>query len=214
MLIENLSLYLLFTFVTCLTPGAAVLCTINNAFRYGKSCWYISPTGNAFGVLVMSGIAACGLGALIQASPVLYSLIQIGGCIVMIWLGFRCWKAPSVDLSKVATSNNNTPKNKKDIFLSALLLQTTNPMLIVFILSFMPQFISREGSYSVQMSVLISLFIVVCLFVHLFYSYFAASSAKFLKGERFSFVLNKVSGLLFWLISGMMLFNFSKGFSF
>jgi homoserine/homoserine lactone efflux protein len=207
-MIENLSLYLLLTFVNCITPGAGVLYTLNNAFRYGKSCWYMSPSGNAAGVFFMSVIAACGIGAVIQASPLLFTLVQIGGCLVMIWLGVRCWRAPTVDLSKAAAVKETHSKNKREIFLSAMLLQTTNPMLIVFVLSFMPQFINRSESYIPQITILIALFVLICLLVHLVYSYLAASSVRFLKGERFSFWLNKISGFLFWLIAAAVLINF------
>jgi homoserine/homoserine lactone efflux protein len=81
-------------------------------------------------------------------------------------------------------------------------------MLIVFVLSFMPQFINRSESYIPQITILIALFVLICLLVHLVYSYLAASSVRFLKGERFSFWLNKISGFLFWLIAAAVLINF------
>jgi threonine/homoserine/homoserine lactone efflux protein len=78
----------------------------------------------------------------------------------------------------------------------------------------MPQFVNRNESYLPQISILIAIFVLTGLLVQLTYSYLAASCVRYLKGERLSFVLNKVSGLLFWLISGMVLLNFCKKLSF
>ena len=61
---QNFWMYLLVVVVTCLTPGAGVLMTLNNALRYGKANAFVSPLGNAFGGLTMAVICATGLGAL------------------------------------------------------------------------------------------------------------------------------------------------------
>lgn len=45
----------------CATPGAGVLNTIANAFRYGWPRAWICPLGNAAGVAVMSAVSAAGL---------------------------------------------------------------------------------------------------------------------------------------------------------
>lgn len=204
---ETLLLYTFITIVNCVTPGAGVLFTLSSAFRYGKSSWMMAPIGNTLGVAIMSTIAACGLGTVIRANEWVFSSMQLVGCMVMIWLGLRCWRAPAVDLSNAAHIAKRKTHQSRSVLLSATLLQSSNPMLIVFVLSFLPQFVSPEGSYAEQMAVLIAIFVVVCLVVHLSYSYMAVSACKFLRGARFSFWLNHISASLFWLLSAGMLWN-------
>lgn len=87
------------------------------------------------------------------------------------------------------------------ILTSAALLQVTNPMCIVFLLSLFPQFIDPKGSYVQQVSLMIAMFVITCWFVHIAYSYSAAAAADRWMTKSFSFWLNKISAFLFWLIS-------------
>ena len=72
MSVSTLGLFFIVVFITCITPGAGVLYTLKNAINYGKANAFLSPTGNAIGVLFMSTLAASGLGAVIHESPVMF----------------------------------------------------------------------------------------------------------------------------------------------
>ena len=54
MSVSSLGLFFIVVFITCITPGAGVLYTLKNAINYGKANAFLSPTGNAIGVLFMS----------------------------------------------------------------------------------------------------------------------------------------------------------------
>ncbi len=193
-------MYLLVVVVTCLTPGAGVLMTVSNAFRYGKAHAFVSPLGNAFGVLMMSIISATGLGSLISATPEAFYGLQILGALVLVYFGFKSWRASSLDLSRVAAAGGHAQK-ESSIFWGAASLQVTNPMLIVFLLSLMPPFIDPKADYVSAMALLIGIFVGTCLIVHLGYSYIACFAGRFLKGARFGWWLNHVSAVLFWFIA-------------
>ena len=57
MSVSSLELFFIVVFITCITPGAGVLYTLKNAINYGKANAFLSPTGNAIGVLFMSTLA-------------------------------------------------------------------------------------------------------------------------------------------------------------
>ena len=192
MSVSSLGVFFVVVFITCITPGAGVLYTLKNAINYGKANAFLSPTGNAIGVLFMSTLAASGLGAVIHESPVMFYGLQICGCMLLFWFGWKSWTAPTISLSSSIKSFN--PKELKQerihILTSAALLQVTNPMCIVFLLSLFPQF-----------SLMIAMFVITCWFVHIAYSYSAAAAADRWMTKNFSLWLNKISGFLFWLIS-------------
>jgi homoserine/homoserine lactone efflux protein len=197
---NNLPLYVLVVFITSVTPGAGVLYTVSSGFRGGMKTMIFAPLGNLTGVTTISAISATGLGAMIAASPSVYAALQLVGAGVLFWLGWKNFSAPAMDLSRVGAAAAGERGNGRDIFLGAALLQATNPMLIVFLLSLFPQFIDPEGSYPVQAALLIAIFAGVCFCVHIGYSFLAAYGSRYLSGPRFSWWLNRVSAVLFWLL--------------
>lgn len=209
MSLSNFGMFFIVAFITCITPGAGVLYTLKNAINYGKTNAYLSPTGNAIGVLTMSVIAASGLGALIHDSPVVFNGLQICGCLLLFWFGYKSWTAPGISLS--SSIKSFSPKKLKStrlhILTNAALLQLTNPMLIVFLLSLLPQFIEPNVSYVKQLSLMIAVFVITCWLVHIVYSYSAAAAADRWMTKRFSILLNRISAVLFWLISASILYK-------
>lgn len=203
MSVSSLGLFFIVVFITCITPGAGVLYTLKNAINYGKANAFLSPTGNAIGVLFMSTLAASGLGAVIHESPVMFYGLQICGCMLLFWFGWKSWTAPAISLSSSIKSFNlkELKQERIHILTSAALLQVTNPMCIVFLLSLFPQFIDPKGSYVQQVSLIIAMFVITCWFVHIAYSYSAVAAADRWMTKNFSLWLNKISGFLFWLIS-------------
>ena len=206
---SDLALFVFVTFVTCATPGAGVLYTVSSAFRGGLVRAWQAPLGNAAGVLAMSILSATGMGAVIAASPVLFYGLQSIGALVLFWLGVKSWRAPAIDFVRLAQSADGSAKRGSGYFWAAAVLQTTNPMLIVYLLSLLPQFVSpTESNYAQHATILIALFALICLVVHLGYSYAACFIGSKIRGERFSFWLNRVSAVLFWLLSAGVFVGF------
>ncbi|MCF0254072.1 MAG: LysE family translocator [Duodenibacillus sp.] len=209
----ELLIYTAISIVTVLTPGAGVLYTLTNAFRHGKDYAWCSPCGNTLGVIIMSCLTAAGTGAVIAASPALFCALQGAGALVLAWMGWRSFKAPAVDLAARAGDAAGRPRDARTarrIFFGATLLQATNPMLITFLLSFVPAFIHEGDVYGERIAVLLAIFVACCISVHLGYSYTAACAARLLKGERLSFWLNKVSAALFWLLAASVLWGLAQ----
>lgn len=210
MSLSTLGLFLVVVFITCVTPGAGVLYTLHNAVNYGVKNAFMSPTGNAIGVAVMSVIAASGMGAVINNSPVLFYGLQTAGCLLMAWFGWKSWKAPAIALKdRLGTPLDPAEQKARNwnILASAAVLQLSNPMLIVFLLSLMPQFIDPKQAYLPQITILIALFVGICWLVHIGYSYSAAMASDRWMGPKFSFYLNKISAFLFWGIGGSVMLH-------
>ncbi len=70
---KDLSVYVLVSFIACVTPGSGVLYTVTNGLRGGLRTVLASPLGTTLGVGLMSLISATGLGALITSSPARFS---------------------------------------------------------------------------------------------------------------------------------------------
>ena len=184
---KSIALYLFVSFVACITPGSGVLYTIASGFRGGMKCVLASPLGTCLGCSLMSALSATGLGALIANSPAAYNVLQVVSALVLVWFGLQSWRSGALDLSAASDSaareglrSGQERFTFRKIFWGAVVLQASNIMLIVFLLSLMPPFIRTEEPYLPQAVMLSALFVLVCFVVHLGYSWIAAAGAKVL----------------------------------
>ena len=215
---KSIALYLFVSFVACVTPGSGVLYTIASGFRGGMKCVLASPLGTCLGCSLMSALSATGLGALIANSPA-YGVLQVFSALVLVWFGLQSWRSGALDLSAAGDPAAREGLRSglerftfRKIFWGAVVLQASNIMLIVFLLSLMPPFIRTDQPYLPQAIMLSALFVLVCFVVHLGYSWIAAAGAKRLSGPKFSFLLNRISAVLFWLLAVSVIWNaFFKG---
>lgn len=216
---QNLSVFLLITFVTILTPGAGVLFTVSTALRNGMRAPWQAPLGNAVGSTAISVVCAAGVGAVITASPVLFTGMQVVSALVLLWLGLRAWNAPATGFASLAREGEGAAAGVKasassrsslSIVLSAMALQATNPMLYVYVLSLLPQFIDPKGGYASQASLLIGIFGVSVLVIHLGYSFLAAWARRFLSSPRAAKAMNRISGGLFLLLGASVMLEAAR----
>ena len=162
---KSIALYLFVSFVACITPGSGVLYTIASGFRGGMKCVLASPLGTCLGCSLMSALSATGLGALIANSPAAYNVLQVVSALVLVWFGLQSWRSGALDLSAASDSaareglgSGQERFTFRKIFWGAVVLQASNIMLIVFLLSLMPPFIRTEEPYLPQAVMLSALF--------------------------------------------------------
>lgn len=73
-------LYSGMAFIAVLSPGPAVLLSVSNSLTHGLKSSFFSTMGNVTGLLMVSGAAVLGLGAVLQASTLLFfNLKKLGG---------------------------------------------------------------------------------------------------------------------------------------
>lgn len=198
---KDLFVFFLIALVTVLTPGAGVLFTVSTALRNGMRAFWQAPLGNAIGSTLISVICAAGVGAIITSSEILYDGLRVVSALVLLWLGWRSWTAPAKGFASLAKAEEQQERVKSGtILFSALVLQATNPVLYVFVLSLLPQFIDPKAEYFPQASLLIGIFSATVIFIHLAYSILAAWARRFLASPRAAKIMNRVSGGLFALL--------------
>lgn len=198
---HDLSVFCVITFITVLTPGAGVLFTVASALRGGMRTAWQAPLGNVLGSFVIALLCVVGLGALLTASPVLFTMLQGVSALLLLYLGWRSWHAPAKSFASLKDGGGEKPAahphSDYSLFISAFFLQLTNPMLFVYLVSLFPQFISPEDDYASRASVLMAIFAGCGIVIHLSYGYSAAWARRFLSTPRASLIMNRVSGALF-----------------
>ena len=209
---KDLSVYVLVSFIACVTPGSGVLYTVTNGLRGGLRTVLASPLGTTLGVGLMSLISATGLGALITSSPALYAGLQLVSAAVLFWLGWGSWNAGAVRLDKIGRLESNDSLTFSSIFKGALYVQASNVMLIVFLLSLMPQFIDPEIAYVPQVTFMIAVYALMVFVCMIFYALIADRMRVFLARGSGPKLMNKASAVIFMLLDCWVLWNTAQPF--
>ncbi|MBR9829128.1 MAG: LysE family transporter [Oceanospirillales bacterium] len=119
-----------------LSPGAGAATAMSAGLTYGVRGAGWTTFGLMAGYAIQILIVAVGLGSLIESSPELFTTIKWVGVGYLVWLGIQFWRQrQSADIE----SQISAPGPKR--FWQAVLVNTTNPKGIVFLVALMPQFI-------------------------------------------------------------------------
>lgn len=120
-----------------LTPGADMMFCLGQGLRNGPRAAMAANFGIAAGGLIQTIIAGLGLGAAVAALPWAFDVIRWLGVAYLLWLALGALRA-----GPVATQEAATPHAFRD----AMIVNLTNPKVILFVLAFVPQFIDPARS--------------------------------------------------------------------
>ncbi len=127
-----------------LTPGADMMFCLCQGLRGGPRAALAADAGIALGAMIHVLIAGLGLGALVATSPWLFDTIRWIGVAYLLWLAAAVIRQGPVspDVPDVRSSR---------AFAEALIVNLTNPKVILFVLAFVPQFVDpSRGSILFQ----------------------------------------------------------------
>ena len=121
-----------------LTPGADMMFCLGQGLRSGPRAAIAASAGISLGAFVHAGLAGLGLGALVATVPGAFEVIRWVGVAYLLWLAVQTLRQAG-QAGDVPTS---TPARA---FRAGLLVNLTNPKVILFVLAFVPQFVVPEA---------------------------------------------------------------------
>lgn len=203
----NFNLYLIFlatSLLTIATPGPGVLMATSNALQYGLRRAMPGIFGCAVGTLIVAAVSMTALGAVIAASPALYTAIKAAGVCFLIYLGWKKFATAPMSLRVLrqcrAGGNGNVPRSLR-VFAEGVVLQMSTPGLIIFYLSLFPQCIDPARSYVFQVSVLSLNYSLFLWLIHSAYAWLAASASDRLTHGNGALWINRAAGACYWLLA-------------
>jgi threonine/homoserine/homoserine lactone efflux protein len=159
---EHLTAFVLVATILILVPGPSVLFVVTRSLTLGRRAGLATVAGNAAGVYVQVIAVAFGVGALVQESIAVFTIVKLVGAAYLIYLGvqtFRHRRALAAALYAPVE-----PKIPRRILGDAFLVGVLNPKVIVFLMAILPQFVdSSAGSVPLQLLVLGAVFCVIAL---------------------------------------------------
>lgn len=115
-----------------LTPGADMMLCMGQGMRGGARAAWKASAGVACGGLVHGLLAGIGVAALVARHPAAFEVIRWVGAAYLLWMA---WKA----LTSGATPDARPRRGPA--FRDGLVVNLTNPKVILFNLAFVPQFV-------------------------------------------------------------------------
>ena len=183
MALDTFLLYLAAWTLVALSPGPAVFFAMSQAAKHGMHCAVAGTGGILLGHLVCFTFVALGLAALLSKMDGAMTVIRIVGALYLMYLGARLILSKTQAVADV-TAASPKPPAKGGIALHGLLVQLTNPKNLMFVLAFLPQFISAERPLLPQLAIMLTVTMVIDGIFLLAYALGAARGARALKGSR------------------------------
>ena len=155
---SNWLVYALAAVGLSLTPGPNGLLALTHGALYGVRSTISTILGGLLGFATVIAMSMFGIGALLQASLELLTVLKWVGGAYLVWLGIQVWRSSPIGVSEGNADSGSTNLRR---FSQGLLSAVTNPKGILFFVAFLPQFIDPEVSLLTQFVVMAATFVFV-----------------------------------------------------
>lgn len=144
-------------------PGPSVVFVIGRALAYGRGVAMASVLGNSTGFLTTVVLVVVGLGALVQESVAVFTVLKLAGAAYLVWLGVEAVRRRRefLDQDPALVGTPTTPMTPWRAVRQGYLVGVSNPKGYLLFAAVLPQFVHRgDGQVQLQM-VLLGLIAVV-----------------------------------------------------
>lgn len=159
--LPSLPTLLAFTAATLLlaaTPGPDMTLSISRALSQGKAAAFFIVVGTSLGCVVHTLLVAFGISALITASPTAFMILKTGGAAYLFWLAVQAIRYGStLSVRKVDDPGASAMANIS----TGLGVNLLNPKVIIFFMTFLPQFVTAHDPAVTQKLLFLGFFFIV-----------------------------------------------------
>lgn len=188
--------FLLAAVLLTATPGPDNLMVLSIGMSRGRRPGIAFGLGCAIGCLSHTLLAVVGVSALVAASPTAFTLLRWLGGGYLVWLGIGALR--SAGIGRVGPSAAESTSLTR-LFLKGLLANAINPKVVLFFLSFLPQFVvPAQGAVEGQLALLGLVFTLQAALLFSLLGYFSGSVGAWLnRTPRAGQWLDRLAGTVF-----------------
>jgi threonine/homoserine/homoserine lactone efflux protein len=204
MALQTWWLYVMAVFLISSTPGPNMLHVMTRSVQHGLGRTPATMAGLLTAVVLCLMASAAGLGAVLRATPELFSLLRIAGAAYLIYLGWKAWRGPISAPGGEQVEPTRAPSNLA-LYRAGLLTGLSNPKLIIFAAALFPQFIDTQRAYGPQLIILVGSFAAIDTFWYCIYALGGVRLAAWLRPVRRQRAFNRATGAMFFGFGGLLL---------
>lgn len=149
--------YTIAAFILFATPGPDMSLFLAKTLSGGRWAGIAAMAGALTGCLVHTLAAALGLSALIAASATAFTALKVVGALYLLWMAYDALRNGSAFSMKAEA---HTEPNLKKVFLQGVGINLTNPKIILFFITFLPQFVAVGDPHAQGKLVFLGLYFV------------------------------------------------------
>ncbi|WP_397324713.1 LysE family translocator [Pantoea agglomerans] len=199
--ITNFGLFAFSVFLLSVTPGPDMAYVIGQSVANGRRAGIVSASGVELGSCTHAIAGTLGLTALITTSPVMFTAIKYIGASYLIFLGGKMSLATFI---RKKDRGDAVPRNTRRVSAYRLLSRgfittLTNPKVLLFFISFFPQFVTPEGDQHAASFLLLGLiYAFIAFLTDVTFAIFAGCTAGAVAGNRkLQNLLDRIVGATF-----------------
>ncbi|WAS54169.1 LysE family translocator [Burkholderia ambifaria] len=146
--ITHFGFFVFAVFLLNITPGPDTAYIVGRSVAQGRSAGLMSAFGISAGCCVHALACAFGLTALLAASATAFTVIKLVGAAYLIYLGVRMIVArQAAEPSGAEAAQGTAAKPLRQLFMQGFWTNVLNPKVVLFFVSFFPQFVSADSPH-------------------------------------------------------------------
>ncbi len=158
----HLLAFALLSFVLIIVPGPNVLFVISRSLMLGRGAGVGTAVGGQIGVYLQVLAVAFGVGALVERSVAVFTVIKLAGAAYLVYLGVQAIRHRGS--LRAALDVAAEPRSLSRILRDGIVVGVSNPKVIVFFAAVLPQFVDPSaGHVPEQMLLLGSIFLAIAV---------------------------------------------------
>ena len=165
-------------------PGPSVLFTVSRALTVGRRAALLTVVGNELGLCVQVVAVAFGVGAVVQRSAQVITVVKLAGAVYLAFLGVQAIRHRGSMAEALAA--RVTPVRPLRAIRDGFVVGVANPKTIVFFVAGLPEFITTAPGHlpvPAQMLILGALFPVIALVLDSAWAAIAGTARQWLVGS-------------------------------
>lgn len=187
------------------SPGSGAVLSMSHGLAYGVRQTTATIIGLELGLVLILLIAGGGVGAVLVASELAFTVVKVLGACYLLYLGWRQWRSAGNALDVAHLQGQASLPWRRRVLLG-FFTNATNPKGIVFMVAVLPQFLSTSAPLWLQLLIMAATMIGVDLFVMHGYALGASVLRRWMRSHQAQRLQNRVFGGLLMAIGAGLFF--------
>lgn len=193
--VPQLPSFVLAASILTITPGVDTAMVLRAVAAEGPRAAMMAAVGIGLGCMAWGCAASFGLGALLHASEIAYTVVRWTGAAYLALIGLKLLMRPQTVSASGSPGLNS--RHRRDAFWRGFLTNLLNPKVGVFYITFLPQFFPAGTDVTDYSLFLTGLHVALTLLWFGLLITAAAPLGAFLRRPRAVSMLNRLTGCIF-----------------
>ena len=181
--------------ILTITPGLDTALVLRSAAAGGSKRAAYAAVGIALGCLIWGAAVAIGLGALLAASRLAYTMLRWAGAGYLLWSGFKFIAHPREEFDTRA--NGSQEVSSVSFLKQGMLTNILNPKVGVFYITFLPQFVPPSANVALFSFLLATIHVLLGLIWFAVLVSATLPMGRLLRQPRFVKAMDRIAGMVF-----------------